>query len=395
MDIALKTLMDKVVSKNEHHTVKIIIRNYSSNGTYRISFQMHLKDGKKESRSAKLSLFDKKSERANNSNQITIAYQMRNRLESKVNTDKANNRQATILEKIETDSFVEYFEKIIKEKHQRNYKICLDHFKHFIDDPDINIQSINNEICRGFVKYLKELPSLSKRSANNYLVCFKAVLNIAVADELLQRNPANNLRITYTKVEKTSLTFEQLEKLYGTDCSSPQLKNAFLLSCYTGLRKSDIIALKKEHIVDGRIEIITQKTKSQVKIPLNATSGEIIENQLGLIEKTVDYCRKRSQDFDSNRLFSIQTGGRSTKVLRAWFSSAGIENPESYNYHTSRHTFVTSIIEYAGSIVAAQKLAGHQDIKTTQMYTHPSDAFIAEAISRLPNLKAKSNSTVQ
>ena len=65
------------------------------------------------------------------------------------------------------------------------------------------------------------------------------------------------------------LTFEQLKKLKQTECASAHLKNGYLFSCFTGLRKSDIVNLRKNNIKDGYLIMVTQKTKVPVKVKLH------------------------------------------------------------------------------------------------------------------------------
>ena len=208
---------------------------------------------------------------------------------------------------------------------------------------------------------------------------------------MIEKNPAQHIKTKFFSKEKHKLTLDQLTALYNTACKSDQLKNAFLFSCYMGLQKSDIINLRQSHIKNGYLNIITQKTKSQVKVKLHPVALEILKKQELLISETVEYCQKRNQYFDSERIFSIQTGGRGTTYLRDWFKKAGVESASYseenfYSFHTARHTFVSNIAIYSGNVLYAQKLVGHRDIKTTQIYTHTEQDILDTAIHSLPDL---------
>ncbi|MDD3052704.1 MAG: site-specific integrase [Candidatus Cloacimonetes bacterium] len=386
----LEKIVEKVKQENSMYRVKITIRESRQPGMHRIYLQKHL-NHKKESRSLDLVLFDKNEYMAQNKNNIAIAKEMRLQLENEILKDEIAGKPTTILKKVNSDNFLDYFEKISTERGQRNYRICRDHFIGYVQKDFVPFPEITNELCRGFIRYLKDDPQRSDRTVHNYMICFKAVLNSAVVDGLLTSNPALNLKVKFPKKEKGRLTFEQLKVLHQTPCVNQQLKNAFLFSCYTGLRKSDIINLKKHNIVDGYLSLITQKTKTSIKIKLNNTALSILNQQKKLIANTVKYCNDRSQEFDEERLFSFPLGGRSTIQLRQWFEAAGIKSDktketEMYSFHTARHTFISNIVEFSGNIVAAQKLVGHQDLKTTQVYTHLSDSFKDTAIDSLPEL---------
>jgi len=234
--------------------------------------------------------------------------------------------------------------------------------------------------------------NVSDRTVHNYFICFKAVLNIAVKDGLIDKNPAQNIKTKFASKEKHMLDYNQLQKLVHTPCRNVQLKNAFLFSCYTGLRKSDIIKLRKKNIKGDYLVVVTEKTKTPIKVKLHKVALKILEEQKKLISNTVRYCNRRGQKFDNNRIFSIQTGGRSTKNLREWFKSAGVESQTStsdnfYTFHTSRHTFVSNIVRYTGNATLAQKLVGHEDLKTTQIYIHSEQELLDSAIDSLPIVK--------
>jgi len=138
--------------------------------------------------------------------------------------------------------------------------------------------------------------------------------------------------------------------------------------------------------------VVTEKTKTPVKVKLHKFALQLLEKQKKLIVKTVRYCEKRGKKFDHNRIFSIQTGGRSSKYLREWFKCAGVEPQASttdnfYTFHTSRHTFVSNIVRYTGNATLAQKLVGHKDLKTTQIYIHSEQELLDSAIDSLPIVK--------
>ena len=122
---------------------------------------------------------------------------------------------------------------------------------------------------------------------------------------------------------------------------------------------------------------------------------KILEEQV-LAEKTVKYCKRRGGKFDPHRIFYLQSGERGTKYLRKWFTDARVETNTSteknfYTFHTARHTFVSSIVRYSANVALAQKLVGHKDIKTTQIYVHPQLDQLDLAIDSLPTRSPEDN----
>ena len=85
--------------------------------------------------------------------------------------------------------------------------------------------------------------------ASAYWVVFRSLLKQAHRDKYLRENINDYLdRIEENEVKKEYLTPEELKHLAASPCKIPVLKSASLFSCLTGLRISDILNLKWEHI---------------------------------------------------------------------------------------------------------------------------------------------------
>lgn len=136
--------------------------------------------------------------------------------------------------------------------------------------------------CEGFREYLlsaKQLKhpdkQLAQNSAAGYWSTFRGFLKIAYQEKLLQEN-VNDYMETIDAVDgrREFLTLEEVRQLADTPCDTPDLKNASLFSCLTGLRISDILALNLSNIVkatDGGwcIRIKTEKTDTEATLPLS------------------------------------------------------------------------------------------------------------------------------
>ena len=107
----------------------------------------------------------------------------------------------------------------------------------------------------------------------------------ALRDEVLTRNPLSNIStIKKEKSQKIFLTIDELRKLVKTDCTNSALKRAFIFSCLTGLRYSDISKLRWSEVQEnkGTYSIIFTQKKTQ----------EL--NYLPLPEQALTYMGERS-----------------------------------------------------------------------------------------------------
>ena len=124
---------------------------------------------------------------------------------------------------------------------------------------------------------------LPRCEGGNRKVTFRASIHTAYRDRKIKENPNDFLeRIETIPTDKEHLSQDEVIRLASTPCSAPALKRAFLFSCLTALRKSDIKKLTWEEIQpygsDGVMYVTTrmQKTKDIVHNPISEEALELI-----------------------------------------------------------------------------------------------------------------------
>lgn len=146
------------------------------------------------------------------------------------------------------------------------------------------------------------------------------------------------------------------------------LRDAFLLACYTGLRYSDIISLRKEHVGEDWTTKKMVKTGYIVEIPyLEIFNGGAAR----LIDKYADIGKLTKE---------IGCNAEVNKTLKQIFERLDVD--KKLTFHSSRHTFATLLAQAGLDINIIQRLLGHQKITTTQIYSETDKRTIERAISR-------------
>lgn len=152
-------------------------------------------------------------------------------------------------------NFLDYFKKLTNDKYSSlgnygNWESTYKHLKNYAN-PNDTFKEITPEFAEGFKRFLengaktKSEKQLSINSQHSYFNKFKASINKAYEDGLINTNPIIRVKaIKQEEPQREYLTIEELRKLYKTDCKNTVLKNAFLFSCLTGLRWSDVNKLK-------------------------------------------------------------------------------------------------------------------------------------------------------
>ena len=129
---------------------------------------------------------------------------------------------------------------------------------------DIPLKKVDVETIKQFIDYLRSAHDLHKNmktpgklsdsTIHLKVNILKSVLREAVRQGLLEQNPFDRLPSSYRihphYQAKETLTMEDLITLKQTPCKTPQLKEAVLLSSLTGLRKSDILSLSHDDIIE-------------------------------------------------------------------------------------------------------------------------------------------------
>ena len=139
-----------------------------------------------------------------------------------------------------------------------NWKSCLKHLLKYEPNERIKFSQITPEWVQGFRDYLekdahawscddrdriKDHP-LSRNSRVSYFNKLRACLNQAYEDHIIPYNPIRGIEgFKAEEGTRMYLTIEEVQRLAQTECEYPAIKRAFLFSCLTGLRRSDVIRL--------------------------------------------------------------------------------------------------------------------------------------------------------
>lgn len=215
---------------------------------------------------------------------------------------------------------------------------------------------------------------IKEGSKNIYFAVFKAVLNQAVRDNIIDKSPALAVAgFKASEAKRTYLTAEELAMLADAECPNDNIKRAFLFACFTGLRLSDVKALKWGDVVEEngytRLIFRQKKTKWQEYLDINKQAVSLMGE------------RKKSDD---NVFKGMLTNYNININLGKWSLNAGVT--KHVTFHVARHTFATLMLANGVDLYTVSKLVGHRDIKTTQIYAKIMDKEKRKAVDMLPHI---------
>lgn len=272
-------------------------------------------------------------------------------------------------------SFIDYFKKYAAKKNSR-YEHAFLHFNLFTGGK-CTFAEITVELCNKFLEYLRFTHQaihtnrkLHPNTIASYWSAFLGTLHAAHRDRKIKENPCPYLeRAESIPTDKDALSADELIQLAETPCEVPVLKTAFLFSCLTGLRKSDVKPFTWEMIqpeADGTLYITTRMKKT----------SQIIHNPIG--EEALALIDREQR---SGSVFPEFKDSMSQTPLKRWVKAAGIT--KHVTYHTSRHTFCTLQLQAGTDPRTLQALVGHKNLTTTQQYLDSVDSRKKEAANRI------------
>jgi len=360
-------LLKELKSINRKKLIKLRAKKISEDS---YSLYLHLRhNGKQEYHFLKLYVHGKRSTLKQDKENLKLAIQLREKKESELFQNDYDFQLYNLNSKAD---FIEYFESVVNTKIKddntidKSWKNTLKHLKIFSKNKTVSFRQVDEKFCEQFRDYL--INALSQNTAHTYFAKLKTAFNTAIKDKIILRNPAQFLHISKEDSKREFLTLEELKKLKAALCYSEQTKRAFLFSCFTGLRISDIMKLTFNEIQDGFLSFRQKKTKTIERMKLGQSAREIIQMQ--------------KDEGRTNKVFDLVTDKQGLKHLDKWAKDAKIE--KKVTWHVGRHTFATLNLTYGNDIYTTMKLLGHKDVRVTQIYAKLIDKKKDEAIDNLP-----------
>jgi len=150
------------------------------------------------------------------------------------------------------------------------------------------------------------------------------------------------------------------------------VRRAFLFSCLTGLRRSDI-----ERLTWGDVQ--QQGDFVRIVFRQKKTRGQ---EYLDITPQAVAYMGERQAE--DVRVFPLPDVKYANAHVKTWAQAAGIE--KHITFHCARHTFAVLMLDIGTDIYTVSKLLGHREISTTQIYAKVLDKNKQAAVLKIPQI---------
>jgi integrase len=269
----------------------------------------------------------------------------------------------------------------------KSYRTLLKHLTGYAKLRRLRLEFSNVDMpfCEGFKNYLLGTVGIANTSVNNNVKYLKAFLNATFEQGIHEFAHFKRFRkledlqpevVYLTRTEKNALATLNLDYLPRLE----QTRDVFLFECETGLRFSDVQALRPEQIQDGHVLLTTLKTSDFLKVPLSPLAQTILQKYAGRSAThalPVKSNQKSNADLKHIAQLARLTSPITTTQLRGKERKA-ITRPkyELVCTHTARRTFVTLALEGGMRPEVVMRITGHKDYKTLHRYLKITDAVV-------------------
>ncbi|MBQ3709610.1 MAG: tyrosine-type recombinase/integrase [Bacteroidales bacterium] len=224
-------------------------------------------------------------------------------------------------------------------------------------------------MVRSFLVSLKDV-GLSNRSINRMISTLKTFYKYCMREGLVEKSPMTGVR--NLKLPKNLVKFvpeSDINKVSFENSDDYTIKRdelLFEILYQTGIRKAELIGLRDVDVDEAamRIKVLGKRNKERY-IPVGR----------GLLQMVRHYQSLRDEKFKihPDRLLLNDKGEEMTPYFvynKVHHMLEGVTSLRQKSPHVLRHTFATHLLDEGASLVAIQKLLGHTDLATTQVYAH-------------------------
>jgi integrase len=203
--------------------------------------------------------------------------------------------------------------------------------------------------------------AVGNRTLNSDLHCLSRVLNEAVAEGLIAKNPVAGIKkLREARRPRRYLTKTELGSLIAH--AGAPFKPLLVAAIYTGARRSELLALRWCDIdfERGKIALFRKKVGNSDLLDLHPQVREELER-----------VRDERRPEADEPVFVSWHGTAWVEIRRGWnraLKGAGLLGREGITFHSLRHSFATHFLEGGGSVTDLMSQLGHASLATTQIY---------------------------
>jgi hypothetical protein len=257
------------------------------------------------------------------------------------------------------------------------FRTTLLHLKTFqeYEKKVIYLDKFNQENHDGFLEYLEVEHEMSRNTSSKYNMCLLQVIKSAVKKKLFSPVLLGQLEFATSRENSDNiyLNEKELQELINlNDFNSKmeeEVRDLFIVGCYTGLRFSNYSNIGFNNIRNGLIEMIDVKTNAKLEIEIHPYVAKIFKkynNKLPKSPSNQEFNRTLKDICKRISTLNVSFEKRITKGRRK--TIIGKKIWQMVQTHTARRSFCTNMYNRGGPILTIMSFSGHKTEKNFRKY---------------------------
>lgn len=289
--------------------------------------------------------------------------------------------------------------KIIETKTKQNYTLYRTKLKEFEQAKQykIDYHTINSAFFEIYKTYLLTEKGLGWNTLATAVKKLRFFMNWSLDKHYHSEIGFKEFSVTEKEGTVIFLTMDELSKLYYHDFESERLnrtRDKFCFGCFTGLAFSDLDSLRSDHINNGTLTKLRNKTKIPLDIELPEQAIEIINRYAGRYKALPKLSHQNFNDYIKE---CCEKAGINTPTIYKDFSKGVTSELSEPKYklvgsHIARKTFISNFYSQTKDIILTKKNAGIAQDKTLKRYMGNDKEMEREAMkTAFGSMKRKQN----
>ena len=232
-----------------------------------------------------------------------------------------------------------------------------------------DLTQVETTMVKSYIVKLKE-DGLTNRSINRKISTLRTFYKYCLRENLVEKSPMAGVKAL--KLPKTLVKFvteTDINKVsFGDEADFATVRDRLLFEMLyqTGMRQAELRGLTDCDVdkMDMQLKIHGKRNKDRL-VPLSKEMIALIDQYQAMRDAT--FTNK------AERLLLTDKGEEMTPSFvynKVHHMLEGVTTLKQKSPHVLRHTFATHLLDEGASLVAIQKLLGHEDLATTQIYAH-------------------------
>jgi len=253
------------------------------------------------------------------------------------------------------------------------------------------IQLTLHDIDPAFFDRLTDYAYNVRKTRTNYFAKITAVLksflNWAADRDYYTGTKHRKFQAQEKNIDVVFLTVGEFQDLSSFTFENPKLdrvRDVYCFGCLTGLRFSDLMQLRRDHIKNGYIEKVIQKMKEPAKIPILPQAQKIIDKYRNPVNVLPRISNQKFNDYikECCKLAGIDQITTVTNFIGTNSEEMTKPKYELITAHTARKTFITLSFYLGMEVKIIKSITGHTQDKTFDKYLKIADEMKTDVMNK-------------